>query len=118
MWVKLHSIPLHAFHGVFQHEKEYGCQFELDFDLLLMDEVAADTDNLHDTVDYTAVYKLIVERSSHEKFNLLERWADVLATAIIERFRHVAEVTVRIRKFGAPLGGPARHVEIELTRSR
>ena len=117
MYIRLKNIALYAHHGVHDFEKEHGARFELDMDVRVPDDTGI-TDKLEQTLDYTALYKLIVNASTDRKYNLLEAWADFLIDRVLHKFTIAQEVTVRIRKPGVPIGGPIGSVEVELTKSR
>jgi dihydroneopterin aldolase len=117
MYIRLKNIALYAHHGVHDFEKEHGARFELDVNVTV-DDASGANDKLEDTLDYTRLYKEIVELSTAQKFNLLEAWANFLTSSILAKFIEVKEVTIAIRKPGVPIGGPIGSVEVELTRTR
>lgn len=117
MYIRLKNIALYAHHGVHDFEKEHGARFEIDVEVLVDDSSGAN-DKLGDTLDYTLLYKTVVEVSTEQKFNLLEAWANDLADRIINQFEMANEVTLAIRKPGVPIGGPINSVEVELTKRR
>jgi 7,8-dihydroneopterin aldolase/epimerase/oxygenase len=117
MYIRLKNIALYAHHGVHDFEKEHGARFEVDVQVLIDDRSGAN-DKLQDTLDYTLLYKTVVEISTAQKFNLLEAWSNDLADQILKRFSIVQEVALAIRKPGVPIGGPIGSVEIELLKKR
>lgn len=117
MLIRLKNIALYAHHGVHDFEREHGTRFELDVQVTVPDTSGAQ-DKLGDTLDYTAVYKTIIQLSTNQKFNLLEAWAHYLTNAIFEKYAAVEEITISIRKPGAAIGGPIGTVEVELTKKR
>lgn len=117
MYIRLKNIALYAHHGVHDFEKEHGARFELDVQVLV-DNSSGANDKLVDTLDYTLLYKTVVEISTSQKFNLLEAWSNYLADIILQRFSIVEEVVLAIRKPGVPIGGPIGSVEIELSKRR
>jgi dihydroneopterin aldolase len=113
MWIRLHNIQIFAHHGVHQHEREFGGNFELDVEVRADLERAAKSDALGDTLDYTGLYQTIIRISSSTKYNLLEAWASRLAHEIAQHHPRVQECIVRIRKPGAAIGGILDTVEVE-----
>lgn len=113
MWIRIKAIPLIAYHGVLPHEREHGSQFEIDIEIELDARDAETTDDLKDTIDYAEVYKLVTSKSVERKFDLIEAWSAFLIRELTERYSAILSGIVRIRKYGAPIGGPAAYVEIE-----
>lgn len=53
----LRGIKFHGFHGVKQEERKLGQKFVVDVDAWMDLQTAGDSDNLTDTVSYTAIYR-------------------------------------------------------------
>jgi len=68
-------------------------------------------------VDYGLVAARIVEESTKERVNLLERLAGRLASMLLGEFP-CSEVRVRVRKLTPPLQGLVGTPSVELVRSR
>jgi dihydroneopterin aldolase len=117
MYIRLKNIALYAHHGVHDFEKEHGARFEIDVEVLV-DDASGANDKLGDTLDYTLLYKTVVEISTAQKFNLLEAWANHLADRILATFEIAKAVSLSIRKPGVPIGGPINSVEVELSKKR
>ena len=117
MYIRLKDIPLYAHHGVHAFEKEHGARFEIDVEVRVADSSGID-DQLGSTLDYTALYKTVIDVSTHQKFNLLEAWSAFLAGQILEQYALAEQVTLWIRKPGVPIGGPIGSVEVEFTKKR
>lgn len=111
------GMTFHAHHGFEEHEIENGQRFEIDVEMIVDISRAAETDMLSDTVDYRRVYRLIKSIVLEQRFYLIETLSQRIASAILESF-DVQEVTVRVRKPVAPLGGLAEGTQIEITRSK
>ncbi len=109
------GLELFAFHGVNREEKERGQVFLLD--LLLESDLsrACESDNLEDTVNYAQVMKLAAQVFAQPR-NLIERAAQCVADAILERFPQVRQITVRVHKPDAPVKLTAEDIIVEITR--
>ncbi len=104
-------------HGVRLEERMEPQPFEVDLLLELDLSRPAASDELADTVDYSAAFetvRLIVEGQS---FRLVEALAGAIADAILAGYP-VDGLEVRVRKPKAPLPGPFDTVEVRLTRQR
>lgn len=115
--IKINNAKFYAYHGVLEYEKEYGNQFEVDIEMDCFLPGLKMTDDLNNTVDYLAVYKLVEKIFTTHKFNLIETVNEMIGTEILNNFDKVYEVTVRVRKPNAPLG-IIDNVEIEQKYSR
>jgi 7,8-dihydroneopterin aldolase/epimerase/oxygenase len=113
--LRIAGLRFYASHGVFSEEKNRKQPFEVDVDISLDLSHPANTDNIEDTLDYTAVAATVRDVVEGPQCNLLEK----LAGTIIDRLTLLVcggMITVRIRKPEARLGVPTGRVEIELTR--
>lgn len=111
------NLCLHGFHGVHKAEKSLGQKFFIDIDCRL-GQPATSTDLMEETVHYGEVCDLAEELSSKTVFNLIETFAARIATAILEKWGIVEEVTVTVRKPSAPIRHLVDHVGVSITRTR
>lgn len=84
-------------HGVHAHEKETAQDFLISIRIDVDTLSAARSDDLADTVDYSAVARVVREIVEGESYNLIERLASVIAERILEDAR-IERVRVSIRK--------------------
>ncbi|MCD6359864.1 MAG: dihydroneopterin aldolase [Armatimonadetes bacterium] len=115
--IRIANMAFYGHHGVADSERDLGGKFHIDVELSLDLSSAGHSDDVRDTVDYQRVYEVVAEVERSRRFRLLEALASSAAEAILERFE-VEEVTIRVRKTGAPLGGLIDYAEVELTRRR
>ncbi|MBN1480402.1 dihydroneopterin aldolase [candidate division KSB1 bacterium] len=111
------GMTFHAHHGLEDHEIENGQRFEIDVEMLLDISKAAATDHLRDTVDVRKVYKDIQTIVVNQRFYLIETLSQRVADTMLKNY-DIEQVTVRVRKPVAPLGGLANGTQIEVIRSR
>ena len=114
--ITLKNMHFYGHHGVEAAERNLGGRFSFDIELVRDVTRAGETDDLHETVDYQAVYDLVAE-IQRRGFHLLEALALNIARGILGAF-DVDEVTVRARKQSVPLGGLIDHAEVEVTRAK
>lgn len=115
--IRLHNMTFYGFHGVSPAEKETGRRFEVDLELYLDLDKAAQSDKLKDTVNYTEVYNTVQELVMQNSFSLLETIGVRLAEKILEKF-NVKEVVVRVRKKIPPIPGNLDDIEVEVRRKK
>ena len=117
--VLLEGMRFYGYHGVNPEEKVLGQRFIVDVALSVDLRQAGQSDDIADTVSYSAVFKLVKSIVEGEPYNLLEAVAESLATGILADFPPVTRVTVTLRKPEAPVkGSMLEAVGVRLTRSR
>lgn len=82
----IHELKVDAFVGVHEHELLRPQTLQIDAELAMPDSRACESDNLEDTVDYTAVVDLIRAKLVESRFSLLEKLAEQLAQSILRNF--------------------------------
>jgi dihydroneopterin aldolase len=98
--IAVEGIEVKAFHGVFPEEKEKGNLFSVDV-YLLVEGAAAAGDDLSLTVDYAAVYRLVLEGMA-EPADLLETVVYRLGDRLMADFEAILECRVRVSKYNPP----------------
>ncbi len=104
-------------HGVLEHERRLGCRFSVDLTLGFDVQTAGRTDKLTDTIDYSAVANTVLSIGSGESYWLIERLAESICSAILDRFDAV-RVDLTLRKLRPPVGGTPHAVGVRVSRSR
>ncbi len=117
--ILIEGMRFYGYHGVNPEEKVLGQRFTVDVALSVDLRPAGQSDDIADTVSYSAVFKLVKSIVEGEPFNLLEALAEALAGGILADFPPVTRVTVTLRKPEAPVkGSMLEAVGVRLTRSR
>ena len=110
-------MRFYGHHGARKAQQTVGAWFSVDAELHVDLGPAAASDDLRTTVDYGLVAARIVEVSTKERVNLLERLAGRLAAMLLGEFS-CSEVRVRVRKLTPPMEGLHGIPGVELTRRR
>ena len=103
--ILLEGMRFYAYHGVNPEERTLGQRFMVDVVLAVDLRRPGQTDDLADTVSYSAVYKVVRGIVEGEPRNLIEAVAEEIAAAVLTGFHHVARVTVTVRKPEVPMKG-------------
>ena len=103
--ILLEGMRFYAFHGVNPEEQALGQRFIVDVVLAVGLRRPGQSDDLSDTVSYSAVYKVVRGIVEGEPRNLIEAVAEEIAAAILTGFPNVARVTVTVRKPEVPMKG-------------
>ena len=112
------GLKLFAYHGVNPEKKEDGQMFVIDLSADLSLDAPCNTDNVDDTVSYAKVIKTVRRVFSAEKYDLIEKAAQVVADAVLEEYKAIQTVTVTLKKPFAPVKADFEYVAVEITRSR
>lgn len=115
--LSIQGMIFHAHHGLEHDEIKNGQRFEVDVDIRIDTRKAAQTDLLSDTIDVRTIYKDVHKIVVEKRFFLIETVCQRIADVILEKY-DVFQVTVRVRKPFAPLGGLANGTQIEITRKK
>ncbi len=113
--IEVRGLELVGFHGALEEEQKTGQPFVFDVRLVAHD-AGIRSDQLADTVDYTAVVGRIKEINGGQRYNLIEALAAAIADDLMERFP-VSRVRVRVRKPQVLLGAPVEYTAATVDRT-
>ena len=116
--ISITGLELWAYHGVDEAEKAVGQTFVLDIAIDADVEKASRSDDLEDTVSYSAVIKTASAAFCENKFDLIERAAGFTADAILAEFDKVKAVGVTVHKPDAPMKAKFSDVSVTVRRER
>jgi dihydroneopterin aldolase len=117
--ILLEGMRFYAYHGVNPEERALGQRFTVDVVLAVDLRRPGQSDDLADTVSYSAVYKVVRGIVEGEPRNLIEAVAEEIAAAVLTEFPQVAGVTVTVRKPEVPMKGSLLDAAgVRITRSR
>src|SRR5947209_8691263 len=102
-------------HGVLPEEQTRPQPFRVDLELLVDLASAGASDDLDDTVDYSAVCEAVSRVVSSEHYRLLERLAARIAEVYCADPR-VRGVVVEVRKLNPPVRAMLEHVGVRIER--
>ena len=103
--VFLERMQFYGYHGHNPEERRLGQRFEVDVSLETSTRAAGMSDELADTVNYSAVFKTCRQIVEGEPKKLIESVAESIARQLLANEPHVSAVRVNIRKPQAPLKG-------------
>lgn len=116
--IRIRKASFYAYHGVFREEQNVGGKFEADIELYTDFMGAASHDDLKQTIDYEAVYKLLHDIAISQKYYLLESLANRITNELLIHFPGVHKASIRVRKNNPPIGGVVDSVEVEVGKTR
>lgn len=112
------GLKIYAYHGVNPEEKIQGQNFVLDIICNADLSAPCQSDNVDDTVSYAQIIKLVRKVFTKEKYDLIEKAAQIVADGILDGFTAVKNVTVTLKKPEAPMKADFEYVAVEIARSR
>jgi dihydroneopterin aldolase len=115
--ISVTGIDVLGHHGVNEAEREVGQRLSIDLDIYLDLSEAIVGDDIHKTVNYEQVCKLVERVSGEEEFLLLESLASEIGDKIMEQYRPVG-VVVRVSKVNPPIAIRVGSVAVEITKLR
>ena len=117
--ILLGDLAFYGYHGVKPEEKTLGQRFLVDLSLSLDLGPAGRSDDLALTIDYGEAYRLVRDVVEGASRDTIEAVAEAVAAALLARYQRLEEVTVRVKKPGAPTAGAHFGlVAVEITRRR
>ena len=117
MTIELVGLVVFGHHGYLEEERRLGQRFLVDL-WVDVDEAAATTDRIEQTVDYRRLAAVAREVFAGPERLLLEALAGGVADGILSRFEAVEHVRVRVRKPDVVLDPAVDHAAVILERER
>ena len=112
------GLKIFAYHGVNPEEKAQGQEFILDITAKADLSLPRESDNVDDTVSYAKIIKEATRVFTLQKDDLIERAAQRVATALLEKFDKIQEITVTLKKPQAPIKASFDYVAVEIEERR
>lgn len=116
--ISIKGLKLFAYHGVNPEEKENGQSFVFDIDYYVNIAKACHNDSIDDTVSYAKVVKAVRSAFTEEKYDLIEKAAQVVADAILDSFEDIFKVDITLKKPEAPIKADFDYVSVTISRER
>lgn len=115
--IKVENIKCYAFHGCLEEEAKIGSDYRVDVTVKANLSQSSKTDDLHDTVDYVLLNKIV-----KEEMNIRAKLLEVVAQRILDRIfaesSLVTDAEVAVSKLNPPIGGDVEKVTILLQKAR
>lgn len=112
------DLKIYAYHGVHAEEKAKGQNFILDINLVVDLSVPCKSDCVEDTVSYSDVIRRVIQVFTSEKYDLIEKAAQITADAILDEFPKIDECEITLKKPDAPIKADFGYVAVKIRRSR
>lgn len=116
--ISLTGIRAYGYIGALPEETVLGQWFEVDLTLWMDLSVAGRSDNLADTHNYADIIQQTQQIIQTEKFKLIERLADAIATQALTNDTRLGKVQVTVNKLTAPVPNFDGRVAVTIVRAR
>ena len=116
--IQLRDLRVFAYHGVNPEEKQFGQSFFIDLDLTTDFAAALCADDIGNTVSYAQVAKTLKKTLTEQRFDLIEKAAQVAVDAILRDYPAVQRVRLQLKKPDAPMKAECAFAAVELTKER
>ena len=113
--VRIDGLKVFAYHGVMQHEKDYGQYFFIDCHL---DVEAGTEDHIDSTVSYALVADEIVKVTTASKFELIESLASAIKSAVLSLDARILRATITVHKPNAPVGHEVKDISVSVSGAK
>lgn len=115
--IKLKNIRTYSFHGCLEEEGKIGSDYVVDLEVKSDLRKSALSDDLHDTVDYVHLNKIVVEEMDIRS-NLLEHVAHRVIVRTFKEIPSISRIKIGVSKINPPIGGDVEKVTIEMEEFR
>ncbi len=116
--ITIKNLKIFAYHGVNPEEKENGQEFYIDLDYYVNIAKSCHNDSIEDTVSYAKVVKVITKAFTDQKYNLIEKAAQVIADAVLDSFEEIFRVDITLKKPQAPVNAEFEYMAVSISRER
>jgi dihydroneopterin aldolase len=115
--IKLTNIRTFSYHGCLEEEAKIGSNYRVDLTIKTNLKTSAQTDELHDTVDYVDLNRIVVEEMAI-RAKLLEHVAQRIINRVLKELLSVLKIEIQITKLNPPIGGDVEGVTIIMNEKR
>lgn len=112
--ISIRGMMFHGKHGVAEHEKEYGNDFEVDVIIHADLSRPAETDHIKDAFDYARIHQITGEVIMGSSVELIERLTFLIGSRIESEFKAVSQFEVRVRKLHPPVDHRTKYTEARM----
>ena|SRR5690554_758051 len=112
--IAIKGMQFHGKHGVAEHEKEYGNDFEVDVIISADLSQSAETDDLSHTFDYSRIHEISGAVLNGKSVDLIEKLVFQIGNNIEQEFPEAASFEVVVRKLNPPVQDKTKFTEVRM----
>ena len=114
--IKITDLEIYGHHGVLKEENVLGQKFLVSLVLRLNTSKAGKSDDIADSIDYSAIAGVVREVVENTKYNLIEAVAENIAGRVLREFDIINDLTIEVKKPWAPISIPLETVSVKISR--
>ena len=111
--IEIEGIKVYAYHGCLEEEGRIGANYVINVIIETNFTEAAQTDNLHKTIDYVTVYD-IVKTQMAIRSNLIEHVCQRIVNELKKKFLVLNKIEVKVSKLNPPMHGNVEKVSVTI----
>ena len=112
-YIRIERLKVRAFHGDLPQERQVGGDFVVTLRIGYPWQAAMDTDDVADTLDYAAVYRLVHSEMAVPS-QLLEHVAGRIVQALLQQYPQITSIDLWLTKVTPPMGADCEGAGVEL----
>ena len=112
-FIRIEKLRIRAFHGVLPQERQVGGDFTVTLRIGYPWQRAMESDDVADTLDYAAVYRLVNSEMAVPS-QLLEHVAGRIVQALLRQFPAISSIDLWLTKVTPPMGADCDGAGVEL----
>lgn len=116
--IKIDDIEIYAFHGCLNEENVLGQKFYVSAVLYLDLEKAGKSDDINMSVNYAEVCENIKRVMTENRFNLIEKCAEEVASELLYIYDIVKAVDISVKKPQAPISMSFSSLSVNISRKK
>ncbi|MFM2314528.1 MAG: hypothetical protein RLZZ04_3804 [Cyanobacteriota bacterium] len=114
--IQVNGIRAYGYVGYLPEERILGQWFEVDLTLWVDLTIAAESDEITDTLDYREAIAIVKQQITTAKFALVEKLVSAIADQLLS-LEKVHQVRVQLSKPAAPIPDFGGRITLDITRS-
>jgi dihydroneopterin aldolase len=112
-YIRIERLRVRAFHGVLPQERQVGGDFVVTLRIGYPWQRAMESDDVSDTLDYAAVYRL-VRCEMAVPSQLLEHVAGRIVQALLQQYPQITSIDLWLTKVTPPMGADCEGAGVEI----
>lgn len=112
--ISIKGMQFHGKHGVAEHEKEYGNDFEVDVCISADLSQSATSDELSHTFDYSKLHDIAGSVLNGNSVDLIEKLAFQIGNKVEVAFPEAESFEVVVRKLNPPVQDKTKCTEVRM----
>ncbi|TFE24099.1 dihydroneopterin aldolase [Cohnella luojiensis] len=114
----LKRMVFFGYHGVYPEENKLGQKYIVDLDLGMNLSLAAQSDDVEDTVNYAEIHSLVKGIVEGPPVKLIETLCEKIASTLLGTYTSIIKATVSVTKPNPPFDITFDGVTVEFRRQR